>query len=351
MIGTIEVSNRKIGEGCPPFIVAEMSGNHDQSLEKALRLIDKAAATGVDAIKIQTYTPDTMTFDSTQPEFCVSDPNGLWRGETLYSLYKKAYLPWEWHERIMQRCKEKKLICFSTPFDETAVDFLESLHVPLYKIASFENTYAQLLKKVAGTGKPVIISSGMASADELERAVTILKANGCKDVVILKCTSAYPSDPLYSNLRTIVDIRDKFNVNVGISDHTMGIGAAIASVALGAVVIEKHITLSRSEKGVDSAFSLEPDEMSVLVKEAHAAWKALGKIAYGPVGPEKELVKYRRSIYVVNEIKKGEFIQAKHLKIIRPGYGLPSDDMDAIIGKKAKRDLSPGMAMKKEYFE
>lgn len=329
-----------------PFIIAEMSGNHNHSLEHALEIVDKAAEAGVDALKIQTYTADTITIDKSDGEFFIADKNSLWKGESLYNLYKKAYTPWEWHKAIFDRCKEKGIIGFSTPFDFTAVDFLESLDVPFYKIASFENIDLPLIKKVAQTGKPIIASTGMASLAELSELVETVKNNGCKDLTLLKCTSSYPATPEGSNLLTIPHLQQLFDCKVGISDHTLGVGVAVASVALGATVIEKHFCLSRADGGVDSAFSLEPEEMKMLVKEANAAYQALGKIAYGVSEQEKKSLQFRRSLYIVEDMKAGDIITEKNMRSIRPGLGLSPKYYDVLLGKKVKCDVKRGTALK-----
>ena len=281
-----------------PFIIAEMSGNHNQSLDRALAIVDAAAEAGVDAIKIQTYTADTMTLDIDTGEFFIADKDSLWEGESLYHLYEKAYTPWEWHKPIFDRCREVGILGFSTPFDDTAVDFLEKLSVPFYKIASFENVDLPLVKKVAKTGKPIIVSTGMTTVAELDDLVRTARENGCEDLTLLKCTSSYPASPQGTNLRTIPHMQELFHCRVGLSDHTLGIGAAVASIALGATVIEKHFTLSRAEGGVDAAFSLEPAEMSQLVEECRAAYEALGEIGYMVQEQEKKSLAFRRSLYV-----------------------------------------------------
>ena len=259
-----------------------MSGNHNQSLDRALAIVEAAAEAGVHAVKLQTYTADTLTIDADTDEFFIKDSKSLWKGQSLYKLYQKAYTPWEWHKPIFDKCKELGIICFSTPFDESAVDFLESLGTPAYKIASFENNHLPLIRKAASTGKPLIISTGMATIAELDEAVKTAREAGCRDIVLLKCTSTYPSMPEDTNLMTIPHLKQLFNIEVGLSDHTLGIGVAVAGVALGATVIEKHFTLNRADGGVDSAFSMEPDEMKQLVEETHKAWQALGKVSYGP---------------------------------------------------------------------
>lgn len=326
-----------------PFIIAEMSGNHNHSLERALEIVDAAADAGVDALKIQTYTADTITIDKSDGEFFIADPNSLWKGESLYSLYQKAYTPWEWHKPIFDRCKEKGLIGFSTPFDFTAVDFLEGLDVPFYKIASFENVDIPLIRKIAKTGKPIIASIGMASLAELIELVETAKANGCDDLTLLKCTSSYPATPAGSNLATIPHMKTLFDCTVGLSDHTLGIGVAVASIAFGAMVIEKHFTLSRAEGGVDAAFSLEPQEMKQLVKEVNAAYEAIGTVHYGLTSQES--TKFRRSLYIVEDMKAGDVITETNMRSIRPGLGLPPKYYDILLGKKVKCDVKRGTAL------
>ncbi len=338
----IHILNQSIGSQYQPFIIAEMSGNHNQSLERALEIVESAAKAGAHALKIQTYTADIMTLDINQGEFHISDPSSLWVGNSLYKLYQEAYTPWEWHKPIFDRCQELGMIGFSTPFDESAVDFLESLQVSLYKIASFENTHLPLIRKVAQTGKPIIISTGMATIAELDETVRTAREAGCQDVILLKCTSTYPANPENTNLLTIPHLRDLFKVQVGLSDHTMGIGAAIASVALGATVIEKHFTLSRAEGGVDSAFSMEPEEMRQLVVESERAWQALGKITYGATEAEKGSLKFRRSLYIAQDMKAGEVFTTKNLRTVRPGLGLPPKYYDNILGKVVKQDVRRG---------
>jgi len=337
-----EVMGRKIGPNQPPFIIAEMSGNHNQSLERALEIVEAAAKAGAHALKIQTYTADTMTLNLDNKDFKIEDPESLWKGNTLYQLYQQAYTPWEWHKPIFDKCRELGIIPFSTPFDETAVDFLEELDVPMYKIASFENNDIPLIKKVASTGKPMIISTGMATVAELDETVRAAREAGCKDLVLLKCTSTYPASPENTNILTIPHMRELFNCQVGLSDHTMGIGVALASVALGATVIEKHFTLSRADGGVDSAFSMEPEEMKTLVIETERAWQALGEVKYGPTEKEKASLKFRRSIYVAKDMKAGEKFTKESIKIIRPGYGLPPKYYDLILGKTVKKDVKKG---------
>lgn len=336
------IANVKTGEKLPPFIVAEMSGNHNQSLEYALKIVEAAAISGVHAIKLQTYTPDTITLDANSPDFYISDQNSIWQGLKLYDLYKKAYTPWEWHSPIMDRCKKLGIICFSTPFDETAVDFLETLNVPCYKIASFEMVHLPLIKKVAQTGKPIIMSTGMASVAEIDDAVKTARSNGCKDLILLKCTSSYPADPKQSNILTIPHMRELFDCQVGLSDHTLGIGVSVASVALGATFIEKHFTLSRADGGVDSVFSLEPEEMKNLVIEAKRAWQSLGCVCYQSSASEEKSLQFRRSLYVAQDMKSGDVFTSENLRIVRPGFGLSPKYYDDFLGKKVSCDLKKG---------
>ncbi len=338
----IEIAGRSIGRNHPPFVIAEMSGNHNQSLERALKIVEAAAQSGAHAIKLQTYTADTMTLDVRGGSFEIKDPNSLWAGENLHNLYKKAYTPWEWHASIMERARKLGLICFSSPFDETAVDFLEELDVPAYKIASFENNHLPLIHKAAATGKPIIISTGMADLSELELAVKTARNAGCRQLILLKCTSTYPATPRNTNILTIPHLRDLFNTQVGLSDHTMGLGVAVASVALGATVIEKHFTLARADGGVDSAFSMEPQEMADLVVECERAWQALGSVQYGTSEAEKNSTIFRRSIYVAKNIKAGEVFSNQNLRIVRPGDGAPPNLLKALIGKKANKDFRKG---------
>jgi N-acetylneuraminate synthase len=338
----ITINNKKIGLGQPPFIIAEMSGNHNQSLERALEIVEAAAKTGAHALKIQTYTPDTMTLDLDEREFHISDPKSLWAGNSLYKLYGEAYTPWEWHKPIFDRARELGIIAFSTPFDDTAVDFLEGLDVPCYKISSFENTYLPLIRRVAATGKPLIISTGMASIAELDDTVKAAREAGCKDPILLKCTSTYPATADNTNILTIPHLRELFGCEVGLSDHTMGVGVSVASVALGATVIEKHFTLNRADGGVDSKFSMEPAEMTQLVIETERAWQAMGQISYGASEVEKKSIVFRRSLYVVKDIKAGEVLTTENLRAIRPGLGLPTKYLDIVLGKKVSRDVFRG---------
>lgn len=336
------IGGRAIGAGSPPFVIAEMSGNHNHSLERALAIVDAAARAGAHALKIQTYTPDTMTLDLDRGEFHIGDADSLWQGKSLYKLYQEAYTPWEWHQPIFARCREHGMLGFSTPFDETAVDFLESLGVPCYKVASFENTDLPLISKIAATGKPVVISGGMATAAELDETVRHARAAGCRDIVLLKCTSTYPATPENSNLLTIPHMRQLFACEVGLSDHTLGVGAAVAAVALGATVIEKHFTLARADGGVDAAFSLEPHEFAALVAETERAWQALGAVHYGPTDKEKASLQYRRSLYVARDMKAGDPFTADNLRAIRPGFGLPPKYYGLLLGKRVVADVAAG---------
>lgn len=338
----INIAGRVIGQNQPPFIIAEMSGNHNQSLERALEIVDAAAGAGAHALKIQTYTAETMTLDMEGEGFSITDSGSLWKGTTLHKLYQEAYTPWEWHEPIFDRCRRRGIIGFSTPFDHTAVDFLESLDVPAYKIASFENADLPLIRKAASTGKPMIISTGMATLAELDETIRAAREAGCRDLILLKCTSSYPATPEESHLRTLPHMRDLFGVEVGISDHTLGIGVPVAAIALGATVIEKHFTLSRSDGGVDAAFSLEPGEMKRLVAESLRGWQALGEIRYGRTAGEKKSLQFRRSLYVTEDMKAGDTFTPENLRAIRPGYGLPPKYFEAFIGKRIKKDVRKG---------
>jgi pseudaminic acid synthase len=341
----ITIKNHKIGVGHPPFVIAEMSGNHNQSLARALEIVEAAAKTGAHALKIQTYTPDTMTLDLDEREFHISDPNSLWAGNSLYKLYGEAYTPWEWHKPIFDRARDLGIIAFSTPFDDTAVDLLESLDVPCYKIASFENTDLPLIRRVAATGKPMIISTGMASIAELDDTVRAAREAGCKDLILLKCTSTYPATADNTNILTIPHMRELFDCEVGLSDHTLGLGVSVASVALGASVIEKHFTLNRADGGVDSTFSMEPAEMAQLVVESERAWQALGQVSYGATEAEKKSIVFRRSLYVVKDLQNGDVLTKENLRVIRPGFGLPPKFYEMILGKRVSRNIAKGTPM------
>ncbi len=339
------IAGRKIGAGHPPFVIAEMSGNHNGSLDRALEIAEAACDCGVDALKLQTYTADTLTLDLNTNEFFISDPSSLWKGKSMHELYREAYTPWDWHRPIMDFCRKKGVICFSTPFDFSAVDFLEELSVPAYKIASPENIDIPLIQKVSKCGKPLIISTGMASAAELEESVSAARRAGASEIALLKCTSSYPAKPEQFNLSTIPDIISRFGVVAGLSDHSMGDACAIASVPLGASIIEKHFTLRRADGGPDSAFSMEPLEMKRLVENVKNAWIALGSVNYGAVGDEKKSMIGRRSLYVSKDIEKGETFTAENIRSIRPGLGLPPKFYYQIIGRTAAKPLSKGTAL------
>jgi pseudaminic acid synthase len=338
----IKIGNYIIGNLQKPFIIAEMSGNHNQSLERALSIVDAAAEAGAHALKLQTYTADTITIKGA---YTIKDQNSLWNGKELHDLYKQAYTPWEWHKPIFELAKEKGMLAFSSPFDETAVDFLETLNVPAYKIASFENTHHPLLVKVAQTGKPVILSTGVSSIADIDESVRVLKKAGCKEIILLKCTSTYPASPENTNLNTIPHLAQLHDCIVGLSDHTMGIGSSVAAIALGARVIEKHFTLRRTDGGVDSAFSLEPEELKNLVIETERAFLALGKIQYGIQDAEQKSIFFKRSIYVAEDINEGEIFTEKNIRVIRPGDGIAPKYFNLIIGKKSTQSLKAGKAL------
>jgi N-acetylneuraminate synthase len=342
MSASFHIGHRPIGPHVPPFIIAEMSGNHNQSLERAFEIVDAAAAAGAHAIKLQTYTADSITLDVRKDEFVISDAGSLWKGNNLYQLYQQAATPWEWHGPIMQRARSHGLLCFSSPFDEAAVDFLEGLEVPAYKIASFENNHLPLIRKVAATGKPMIISTGMASLAELDEAVRTAREAGCKQLTLLKCTSTYPATPENTNILTIPHMHELFGCEVGLSDHTMGVGVAVGAVTLGATVVEKHFTLRRADGGVDSAFSLEPEEMKLLVVETERAWKALGRVTYGPTEAEMKSLIFRRSIYIAEDARAGDVLTRENLRVVRPGKGLHPRYYERALGRTLRRDVTRG---------
>jgi pseudaminic acid synthase len=338
----MKIVDRVIDTTQPPYIIAEMSGNHNQSLDRALAIVDAAAANGADAIKLQTYTADTMTLNVRMPGFVIEDPKSLWSGRQLYELYEEGSTPWEWHKPIMERAAKHGMHCFSSPFDATAVDFLESLGVAAYKIASFENIDIPLIRKVASTGKPIIISTGMATVGEIDEAVRAAREAGCADLCLLKCTSTYPARAENTNIRTIPHMRAMFGCEVGLSDHTMGSGVAVAAVALGATLIEKHFTLARADGGVDSAFSMEPHELRLLCDDVESARRSLGHVSYGPTEAEMKSLAFRRSLYVARDVKAGEELTAENVRAVRPGFGLPPKFRDAVIGRRAVRDAPAG---------
>ncbi len=347
----MKINKTNIGKKTPPYIIGEMSGNHNQSLDRALKIVETASQIGIHAIKLQTYTADTITLNIQKDEFFIKDEKSLWGGRSLYDLYDEAHTPWDWHEPIMKKANQLGLTCFSSPFDETAVDFLEDLNVPAYKIASPEIIHLPLVEKVASTGKPMIVSTGMATFEEIIEAVEVIKKSKCDKFALLKCTSDYPASSSNSNILTIPELRKIFKCEVGLSDHTMGIGAAVASVAHGSTIIEKHFTLNRSDGGVDSAFSLDQDEMKNLVVETKRAWKSLGKVNYGPTEPEKENLKYRRSIYISSDISKNETLSENNIKIVRPGLGLLPKYYKSLLGKKVNKDLKAGTALKWDHIQ
>jgi pseudaminic acid synthase len=346
----MNIAGTTIGLGHRPFVIAELSGNHNQSLDRALAIVEAAASSGAQCLKLQTYTAETLTLDVREREFLISDPRSIWKGRSLHDLYQEAHTPWEWHEPIMKRASELGLACFSTPFDESAVDFLETLNVPAYKIGSFECTHLPLLRKVAATGKPVILSTGMATLAEIDEAVQTLRRNGCPDLALLKCTSTYPSTPENSNLRTLPHLREAFGCEVGLSDHTLGIGVAVGAVALGAVIIEKHFTLARADGGVDSAFSMEPAEMQALVVETERAWQAMGAIHYGPTSAEKIASTRRRSIYLSRDVAEGETLTLENLRIVRPGNGLEPRHLDHVLGRRLRSGAPKGTPLSWELL-
>ena len=347
---TIRIANRSIGADHQPFVIAEMSGNHNQSLERALKIVEAAATAGADAIKLQTYTADTMTLDVRGRGFEIGEATSLWSGKNLHDLYREAYTPWEWHQPIMDHARRHGLICFSSPFDETAVDFLTGLDVPAFKIASFENSHLPLIAKAASTGKPLIISTGLASLGELSEAVDTARRAGCTELILLKCTSTYPASPRNTNLRTIPHLRKMFNCEVGLSDHTHGSGAAIASIALGARVVEKHFTLSRADGGVDSAFSIEPKELRQMTGDIRNAWEALGGVFYGATESEIPSLQFRRSIYASRDIFEGEVLSPKNICIVRPSGGMPPKFYPLLLGKRSPKSFTKGEPLSFDAF-
>lgn len=347
----MQIGCSKIGPGHPPFIVAEMSGNHQHSLEKALKIVERAKEAGAHAIKLQTYTPDTITLDIKGGEFLIKDEGSLWKNRNLYELYQEAHLPWEWHRPIFDRCRQLGIEAFSSPFDESAVDFLETLNVPCYKIASPEIVDLDLIRKAASTGKPLILSTGAATIMEIGEAVAAAREGGCTELILLKCTASYPASPKDIHLRTLPHLADTFDALVGLSDHTMGIGAAIASVALGGCLIEKHFTLSRKEGGVDSAFSMEPEELKALVNESKSAWESLGSIHYQPLYAERVTHSHRPSLYFVEDLPSGTVIQPCHIRSVRPGKGLAPKELPHVLGLTVMQNVKKGTPVKWDVFK
>jgi pseudaminic acid synthase len=345
MAASFSIAGQTIGRAVRPFVIAEMSGNHNQSLQRALSIVEAAARAGAHALKLQTYTADTITLDVGSAAFVIDDRKSPWKGRRLHDLYREAHTPWEWHAPIMERARSLGMACFSSPFDESAVDFLESLNVPAYKIASFENNHLPLIRKVAATQKPLILSTGMATAEELDEAIRVARSAGCRDLVLLKCTSTYPASPENTNILTIPHMRERFGCEVGLSDHTMGIGTAVAAVALGACMIEKHFTLRRADGGVDSAFSLEPDELAALVVESERAWQSLGEVTIGPTAAEQASLAFRRSLYVAEDMAAGEQFTPRNLRIVRPAGGLHPRFYEQVLGQRVTRDVPKGTAV------
>ena len=339
---SIAIDGRTIGPDARPYLIAEMSGNHNHSLDRALEIVTAAAESGADAVKLQTYTADTMTLDCDGPGFVIEDEKSLWHGRQLHELYVEAHTPWDWHAPIIEHCKKLGMHCFSTPFDATAVDFLEELDVPAYKIASFEVIDLPLIRKVAETGKPMILSTGMASVVEIGEALRTCREAGNDQLVVLKCTSTYPATPENTNIITIPNMRETFDCLIGLSDHTMGTGVSVAATALGAVLIEKHFTLARADGGVDSAFSMEPAEMRALREETERAWQSLGQVTYGGTKAEDNSRQFRRSLYVAEDMEEGEPFDEKNLRSVRPGFGLEPKHYDILLGKRVNRKLTKG---------
>lgn len=341
----IAIGTRRVGPAHEPYFIAEMSGNHNGSLDRALQIVDAVAEAGAHALKLQTYTADTMTVNVDAPAFRVSKGHALWDDALLYEIYQRAHTPWEWHEPIFERARERGLDAFSAPFDGTAIDFLEGLDVPAYKIASSEIVDLPLIRRAAATGKPLIISTGMATLAEAAAAVAAAHETGSGEVIVLACTATYPASPTDSNLRRLPILAEALDVVVGLSDHTLGIGAAVASVALGAAAIEKHVTLSRADGGVDSAFSLEPTEVAALVEESRRAWQALGDARIGPQAIESEGLRFRRSLYVVEDVRAGDEVTVDNVRSIRPAGGLPPDAIQTVLGRRFKNDATRGTAL------
>ena len=338
----MEIAGRRISKSDRPYLIAELSGNHNQSLDRALEIVEAAGKAGADALKLQTYTADTITLDADTEPFWIRDPDNLWADRRLYDLYEEAHLPWDWHAPIMERAQSLGMHCFSSAFDETSVDFLETLNVAAYKIASFEVTDLPLIAKVASTGKPMIISTGMATVAEIDDAIATARANGCDQIAILKCTSTYPATPDNTNISTIPNMRTTFGVEVGLSDHTMGCGVAVGAVTLGATIVEKHLTLARADGGVDSAFSLEPHEFAMLREETERAWQSIGEVRYGGTKAEDASKQFRRSIFISADVRVGETLSHENIRIVRPGHGIAPRHIDIVLGKAVNRDVMAG---------
>lgn len=341
----VEIGGRPVGDGAPPFVIAEVSGNHNGSLDRALAIIDAVAESGAAAVKFQTYTADTITINATGPRFRIREGHGLWGGRTLHELYEEAHTPWHWHAPMFERARDRGLIPISSPFDPTAVELLESLDAPAYKIASAEVVDLPLIREVAGTSKPMIISSGMATLAEIDAALSAARAGGCTSLVLLACTASYPASPDDARLLSIPTLEQAFGVPVGLSDHTPGIGVSVAAVALGAVALEKHVTLSRSDGGVDSAFSLEPPELAALVRESDAARRAVAPPQFGPTESERDTLALRRSLYVVSDVRAGDRVDRENVRSIRPSGGLPTDELNTVLGRRFVVDVERGTPM------
>jgi len=349
MSNSISINGREIGQNCPPYVIAELSANHNGKLETALQIITEAKKSGADAVKLQTYRPDTITLDCDNEEFCIH--GGLWDGRTLYDLYRQAHMPWEWHAPLFEHARRVGLTIFSSPFDSTAVDLLEDLNAPAYKIASFEAVDLPLIRYVASTGKPMIISTGMADAEEIQEAIDAARSGGCKELAILHCVSGYPAPAADYNLRTIPDLLQRLGLVIGLSDHTLDITTSIAAVALGASIVEKHFTLNRNGGGPDDSFSLEPTDLAALCLGVRTAWESLGTVDYGRKSSEKGNVKFRRSLYFVRDLQVGEIITADVVRSVRPGFGLAPKYLDQVVGRKAVRSIQKNTPVDFGAFE